>query len=345
MNSRKSACAMKTAFHPRMLVLIGITLGVLVIGLFFPITQGFANSSPATGATDSFKYQNPDQFLQTYYNSLREQLGKVWEPKNAPPTLEINLFGYKLTTTDVVPVTRDEDAKMRLYKTESHAVDIQIITAFGTFCYSHIPIKEVVNSENQPGERRHYELYDSTFGFFLELSIYEQYSRVNMAFADDCGQLTYDGIYSQGYLSSTHPFLSPSENNGYTDQKSPQESINLVTLITTLKTQQRDNLVINNDKLIAELNEAGSQASRGISIRNYGIYHEAQDFPGTSYFDNLQWLWQGHTCISTGIVRHYPVTKAQILSDLQYYNTDYDIYGGTSIHRDIKAYSIGCHGL
>lgn len=288
---------------------------------------------------DEYTKLNSDTLLQDYYDSLKIQLGKVWEPKTYKPLFMVKLFGYKLTTTDESPITRDENGILYIYKNINNkdSMDILINSKFGSFDYTCLRVIESFDINNTTKNDIRYEIYDPKFGFFMEMTIFEHYTRINLAFMSDCGQLTYDGIYPYGYSSMKFSFLENNINIITNGEKISETTVE--TISNRLRTQQDESLIVNNNKLI----EKQKTASKSITTTNYGIYHEAEYFPGTTYFNFLPWLWNTHTCVDCTILRNYPVTKGQILSDLQYYNRDYFLYDHT-ISKNVKVYSIGCHG-
>lgn len=264
---------------------------------------------------------------------------EVWMIEEIIPDFEVELFGYKLTTTDEDPIERDDNAILRFFFISKESVNIQIISFIGKFNFSKIPISAIeYPSINDNHHRFYYELYDYLNGFFLSISIYKDYTRINVAFDGFYSQLIYDGLYSKGFIieNGVHPFLKHinvevinSEEFRYV------KSEDIDQLKLDLTNRQENGLIIENEKLKSN--------SRGFGTK-YGIYHVAENFVGTTYFMSLPSLWEDYTCVDVAILRLHPVTKNEILSDIEFYNKDYLSFY-SSFKRDILVYSIGCHGI
>lgn len=182
----------------------------------------------------------------------------------------------------------------------------------------------------------------------MNVYFYSNFIWIDVAFdGGDC-QLCYEGIYNQGHnnISSFIPDFFESdrmyEDLNRISELSPQD------LRDQLLHAQKTNIIISNENYLKDTSSSinGIEGSRSISVTNYGISHECNEF-GVTYPEDLpDYYWEPQSCIDIAFHRYLP-SEAIVKSDLQFYNKDYvDMvppYGNGYI-RNIRAYSMGTHG-
>jgi hypothetical protein len=265
-----------------------------------------------------------------------------------PDTLElkIDIFGYSIISTDVNPLDYDEHGQLILKSQKYGPMAIELSLEFGVYEFENIPSKGHLNIDSNNNYYISYSFDDPIRGYFMDMYMYPNLIRVELAFDGGIRQLCYEGVCDRGYNSI--PAIIPNifELDHKDDDLSKIAVINSQELKDQLLMNQRSNIIIHNEKYLKDslinTTDLVSPMSH-ISITNYGISHECYDF-GVTYPEDLPGdYWEPYTCIDIGIYRYLP-SEATVKSDLQYYNKDHVSTSFNGYIRNIKAYSMGTHG-
>ena len=250
-------------------------------------------------------------------------------------SMQTEIFGYRLDVSRDNPIKRDENAVIEILHLEDNIAEVIIKTGFGEFEFDDLFIEEETIDDGNTRLMVRYEVENPRKGFFMEIHIMSDLTRINVAFDDGDCQLSYDGIIRKGIMDYN-------TKNGNSVKSTELDLIDLETneqeYIERIKTQQIENIQVNKRKTPTL---QGDMREGEAPFYKYGVVHESYDF-GVDYPEDL-WddYWDPYTSLDYGIYRYLP-TEAQVKNDLQFYNTVYMNPYYTS--RRIIPYTMGTHG-
>jgi len=270
------------------------------------------------------KNSSQTDLLKTIWDSVERYQSEKFE-------LSVELSGYRIISTNTLPIEYEENGHLYLAKNKKSLIDIKISLKDRICIFEDIQVRGHVELDIENNYFFSYNLDDYEKGFFMDLLFLPNSIQIDLAFDGGDSQLCYEGIHDQGYSEITPLFPHSFEPD--------QLNTNIrATEIIFEDNQVFNQLTIDNQKYFEENN----YETLGISFTKYGISHEAYDF-GVSYPDELpDDYWEPYSTIQIGIYRLHP-SEAQIKSDLQYYNKD-RIELGQGYSRNVLAYSMGTHG-
>lgn len=279
-----------------------------------------------------------------------EDTTSIWKliEELQPNTLElkIDIFGCSIISTAENPLDYDEHGQMILKSQKYGPITIKLLLKFGVYEFGNIPSKGHLNIDSNGNYYISYSFDDPMRGYFMDMYMYPNLIKVDLAFDGGICQLCYEGVYDLGYNSI--PAIVPNIFELY----HKDEDLSKISVMDSQKIKdqllmnQRSNIIIHNEDYLNDTLTTTTDLMSPMShilITDYGIVHECFDF-GVSYPEDLpDDYWEPYTCIDIGIYRYLP-SEATVKSDLQYYNKDYVSMSLNGYIRNIRAYTMGSHG-
>ncbi|MBN2156197.1 MAG: hypothetical protein JW776_09150 [Candidatus Lokiarchaeota archaeon] len=245
-----------------------------------------------------------------------------------PTTIEFEsrAVGYRINAHQEIMVQYDDNAYIELCREKS--VQIHVSSIFGEYLCDELVIEEETVAKRDKYHR--FEIENIKNGFFMEISIDNEFSYFSIAYDSNGSQFIFEGLLCDGL----DEFF-----NGAKREYTEEDLTKINEGFTILQKEQEQNLKIS----VSEKYESSTK-SYPITYTKYGVVHLPYDLDqdhGSSsshYVDDVcnDYL-EPESGVDIGIYRYLP-TEATIKSDLSYYNKDY--YFDTGYVNDILAYLI-----
>jgi hypothetical protein len=249
-------------------------------------------------------------------------------------SLEIPLFGYRITPRSMNPLAWDMSGLMTLRGVSTDSISVHLSLGYGTFEYKDLLVTTATAYTDSSGNTAYYlEASNVTEGFFMDLTELPWVTFVDLAFGGAVSQLRYRGVSDvgsslmwaqtpsrlQNLEHSEFSFLVPQYASAYT-------SLSFADLNQTLRADyQKDFQIYISPSYQKQLASADSTSALPAvvvpDITRYGVCEQwATDVDGGNSLPGQlpSSYWQGY-CVDIGI-HNYDPAKATIESDLQDYN-------------------------